>query len=438
MIGRFGRRFGSDRGMYPVKPGIIGALDVGSTKVACFIARADTSRGSGQNSLRILGIGHQVSRGVRAGTVVDMDAAEEAIRAAVEQAEDMAGVTLRNAIIGIACGQPTTKAIKVEVSIAGHEVGAQDLRHAHQYGRDQIASGDREVIHCTPGSYSIDGSRGIRDPRGMYGDRLGVSMHVVTAGHSPIRNLETCVQRCHLDVAGKVATPYASGIASLVADEMDLGVTVLDMGGGTTSIGVFFDGSMIMADVLPIGGNHITMDLARGLSTTLAQAERMKTLYGSALSSSTDGQEMMTIAHIGEDDPDATSQLPRSVLTGIISPRLEETFELVRDRLKESGLESIAGRRVVLTGGGSQLNGAREIAARILSKQVRLGRPTKIGGIAEATGGAAFSTCAGLALWAANRSGEMLEDGESEPEMPRQAYGTHGLAGITRWFKENF
>jgi cell division protein FtsA len=239
-------------------------------------------------------------------------------------------------------------------------------------------------------------------------------------------------------VAGKVAAPYASGISSLVADEMDLGVTVLDMGGGTTSIGVFFDGSLIMADVLPIGGNHITMDLARGLSTTLAHAERMKTLYGSALSSPNDGQEIMTIPQIGEDDPDAVSHLPRSVLTGIITPRLEETFELVRDRLQESGLEAIAGRRVVLTGGGSQLNGAREIAARILSKQVRLGRPAKLVGLAEATAGAAFSTCAGLALWAANRPGELLEERDAEDDMPRQAYGTYGLAGITRWFRENF
>lgn len=438
MIGRFGKRFGSDKGLYPVKPGIIGALDVGSTKVACFIVKADHSRLSGQRNLRVLGIGHQVSRGVRAGTIVDMDAAEEAIRAAVGQAEDMAGVTLRDAIIGIACGQPTTKTIKVEVSIAGHEVGAQDLRHALQHGREQIQSGDREIIHCAPGSYSIDGSRGIRDPRGMYGDRLGVSMHVVTAAQSPIRNLETCVQRCHLDVGGKVAVPYASGISSLVADEMDLGVTVLDMGGGTTSIGVFFDGNLIMADVLPIGGNHITMDLARGLSTTLAHAERLKTLYGSALSSPSDGHEMMMIPQIGEDDPDAASQLPRSVLTGIITPRLEETFELVRDRLQESGLESIAGRRVVLTGGASQLNGARETAARILSKQVRLGRPAKLVGLAEAAGGAAFSTCAGLALWAANRTGEALEDGEAEDDLPAKSYGTYGLAGITRWFRENF
>ena len=185
------------------------------------------------------------------------------------------------------------------------------------------------------------------------------------------------------------------------------------------------------------GGNHITTDLARGLSTSLAHAERMKTLYGSALSSPHDGHEMMAVPHIGEDDPEAVSHLPRSVLTGIIQPRLEETFELVRDRLHDSGLESIAGRRVVLTGGASQLNGAREIAARILSKQVRLGRPARLSGLAEATGGAAFATCAGLALFAASRPSEILS-GDGEDDVPRQAYGTYGIAGITRWFRENF
>jgi cell division protein FtsA len=164
----------------------------------------------------------------------------------------------------------------------------------------------------------------------------------------------------------------------------------------------------------------------------------MKTLYGSALASPHDDQEMMTIPHIGEDDADAVSQLPRSVLTGIIKPRLEETFELVRDRLQDSGVEGIAGRRVVLTGGASQLSGAREIAARILSKQVRLGRPVRLSGLAEATGSAAFSTCAGLTLWASNRGEEVFGERDVEIDMPGQAYGTYGLAGITRWFRENF
>jgi len=186
----------------------------------------------------------------------------------------------------------------------------------------------------------------------------------------------------------------------------------------------------------------VTSDIARGLSTSLSHAERMKTLYGSGLSGPNDGRETISVPHLGEEDPDSESQIPRSVLTGIIQPRLEETFELVRDRLLDCGLSSISGRRVVLTGGASQMNGAREIATRILSKQVRLGRPTRLSGLAEATGGPTFSVCAGLAIWAAQRPVE-VQNLRAETDIPQLGYGTHGIgsqgfAGLKRWFKENF
>ncbi|MCE9523070.1 MAG: cell division protein FtsA, partial [Alphaproteobacteria bacterium] len=319
MIGRSGKGSGG-RG---AKSGVFGALDVGSTKVSCFIVKPLGLREDGTPNLKVLGIGHQPSRGVRAGTVVDINSAEDSIRAAVEQAERMAGVTLQDVVVGISCGQPQSRTVAVEVSIAGHEVGEQDLYRAHLSGREQVPSGEREVIHCLPGSYAIDGSRGIRNPRGMVGDTLGVSMYAITAATGPMRNLETCIERCHLDIAGKVATPYAAGLSSLVAEEMDLGATVIDMGGGTTSIAVFFDGGLIHAEVLAVGGGHVTSDIARGLSTSLSHAERMKTLYGSGLSGPNDNSEMISVPHLGEDDPDSQSQIARSVLTGIIQPRLE-------------------------------------------------------------------------------------------------------------------
>lgn len=436
MIGRIGK------GGRPVRHGLIGALDVGTTHVACFIAKPLGNRDGGAPQLKVLGVGHHSSRGVRGGTVVDINSAEDSIRAAVDQAERAAGVTLKDVVVGISCGQPHSRTIAVEVSIAGHEVGEADLRRAHACGREQVPAGEREVVHCLPGSYSIDGSRGIRNPLGMVGDALGVSMHAITAVSGPIRNLETCIARCHLDIAGKVATPYAAGLATLVADEMDLGATVVDMGGGTTSISVFFDGNLIFADVLPIGGNHVTSDIARGLSTALGDAERIKTLHGSALMGPNDGRGMISVAHLGESDPDSETKVSQSMLAGIIQPRIEETFELVRDRLIDCGLSSISGRRVVLTGGASQLTGAREVAARILSKQVRLGRPMRVTGLTDASAGPSFSACAGLALWAAQRPVEM-QNLQSEADIPRLAYGTtggasHGFAGLRRWLKENF
>ncbi len=430
------------KGQRSHKGGIVAALDVGSTKVACFIVKIVATREDAEPQLKVLGIGHHASRGVRNATVVDINSAEDSIRAAVEQAERMAGITLKEAVVGVSCGQPQSRTINVEVSIAGHEVGDEDLRRAYATARAQVPSSERDVIHCMAGSYAIDGSRGIRNPRGMVGDTLGVSMHAVTAASGPIRNLEACVERCHLDITAKAATPYAAGLATLVADEMSLGATVIDLGGGTTSISVFFDGNLVFAEVLPIGGSHVTSDIARGLSTSLANAERIKTLHGSALSGPNDGRDLIKIAHLGEDDGEGESQISRSVLTGIIQPRIEETFELVRDRLADCGLASISGRRVVLTGGAAQMSGAREAAARVLSKQVRIGKPTRLVGLAESASGPSFAACAGLAIWASQRPNE-VKISRDESDAPTLAYGTHGGAsrgfgGLTRWIKEKF
>src|ERR1700747_1625715 len=240
----------------------------------------------------------------------------------------------------------------------------------------------------------------------MLGQRLGVNMHVVTASSASVRNHSSAIVRSHLEVDALVVSPYAAGLSCLVEDEVALGVTVIDMGGGTTTIGVFFDGNLIHADYVPVGGGHVTNDIARGLSTPLIHAERMKTLYGSAIPSAADERETISVPQVGEEDDGQANNVPKSLLVGIISPRLEETFELVRNRLEASGYDKIAGRRVVLTGGGCQLPGARELAGLILDKQIRIGRPMRVAGLAEATGGPAFSTGIGLLHFAMSERAE--------------------------------
>jgi cell division protein FtsA len=268
----------------------------------------------------------------------------------------------------------------------------------------------------------------------MFGDKLGVDMHLVTAAAGPLRNLQTCVQRCHLDIQALVVSPYAAGLATLVEDEMELGVTVIDMGGGATTIAVFFDGNAVFTDAIPIGGGHVTNDIARGLSTPLVHAERMKTLYGNCIPSPADERDMITVPQVGEEDPAQSTTIPKSILVGIVQPRMEETFELVRSHLEAGGFNKIAGRRVVLTGGASQLSGVRELAALVLDKQVRAGRPIRVGGLAEATGGPAFATAAGLLAYALAadvetlRPGRLISTGESN--------GVFGRLG--HWFRENF
>ncbi len=406
--------------------GVIAALDVGTSKVCCFVARAD------DESLRVTGIGHQLAHGMRAGAIVDMAAAERSILAAVHAAEQMAGETIREVYLNFSTGNPASHRIGVEVALNGHEIGNSDLRRVLSQGRLRCDTGERDVVHTIPLGYVIDGSRGIRDPRGMFGNRLGVNIHVVTAESGPLRNLTTTVARCHLDINTCVVSPYASGLAALVDDEVELGVTLVDMGGGSTGVAVFVEGDVAHTDVVPLGGNHITNDIARGLSTPIDHAERMKALFGSAMHSPADERETIDVRRVGEGDDAGANPVPRSHLVSIIRPRIEETFELVRSRLEASGFDKSAGRRLVLTGGASQLQGVRDLAAQIFDKQVRLGRPLDISGLAEATAGPAFSTCAGLLVYALKR----------RPEMPPRELTTQERAGahlgrIGQWLREN-
>lgn len=417
------------------RSGIVTALDVGTSKIACFIAKVEPGRlQNGHSPMRVIGIGHQVSRGIRNGTVVNMDLAEEAIRVAVDAAERMAGVTVKDVIVSVSSGEPKSQTIGVKSAVPAGEVQDQDVEKLIAHGKDNYELEGRRVLHAIPVNYSVDGSRGVRDPRGMFGEQVGVDLHMVTALTGPLRNLALCVERCHLELAGMTVSPYASGLAALVEDEIDLGVTVIDMGGGTTSLAVFFEGSLVYCDAIPLGGNHITNDIARGLSTPVAHAERMKTLYGSALASPSDERELIDVPQVGEGDSDTGNRIPRSMLTGIIQPRLEETLELVRDRLEASGFNQLAGRRVVLTGGAAQLNGARELAARILDKQVRVGQPLRLHGLADATGGPAFATCAGLLSYSQVSPLEL----SLEEHSPEKSESVGQLRRIGRWIKENF
>ncbi|PHQ69808.1 MAG: cell division protein FtsA [Sneathiella sp.] len=407
--------------------GPLAALDVGSTKVCCFVAVEEAGR------LRVTGIGHQVSRGLRAGGITNMEMAEEAIRSAVDAAERMAGETIREVNLGVSAGRPASQTVDVEMSIGGQEISERDLQRTLKEAQASYQPEGRTVIHALPVGYTVDGNRGIRDPRGMYGENLGISMHMVSLQNSHMRNIANCVERCHLSVRNIVSAPYASGLACLVEDEMDLGVTVIDMGGGSTSFAIFYDGEMVYNEVVPVGGSHVSNDIARGLSTTLINAERMKTLYGNALSSPADEKEIIDVPLIGESEHEIANHVPRSMLVGIIKPRIEEILELVNDRILASGFNKVAGRRAVLCGGAAQLAGVQELAARILDKQVRMGKPIRVKGLADATDGPAFTTAAGLLSFAVR---ERFDDNVKLPVEEKR--GKSRFLKVGNWFRDNF
>jgi len=298
--------------------------------------------------------------------------------------------------------------------------------------RELEVAGKDELIHAIPAGYILDGTHGIHEPRGMFGKILDVNIHALTALSPALKNISTCVTGNHLDVEGYCASAYASGLACLAQDEMDLGCILVDMGGGTTDIAVFFEGSVVYHTAIPIGGTHVTNDIARGLTCSRADAERIKTLFGSAMAAPGDDNDLIDVPQIGEDQHTHANHIPKSILTGIIQPRLEETFELVRAKLEDTGLNQFAGRRAVLTGGASQLSGLREMAQLILDKQIRLGHPVRVTGLAESTGGPAFATTAGILSYAAEHAEEYLD------ESPMVMHPGTLLQRMGQWLKENW
>jgi cell division protein FtsA len=254
----------------------------------------------------------------------------------------------------------------------------------------------------------VDATPGVEDPRGMICETLTARLHLVDAAQASLRNLGACLLRCDLEVEELVSAPFAAGLATLVEDEKQLGATVIDMGGGTTTLAVFAEGHLLHTAQLPVGGWHVTNDLARLLSTPLAHAERLKTLHGGVLGAPDDEREWLPVPLVGEDE-DQIARVPRAMVVGIIRPRLEETFELIKDRLEAAGLSQEMGRRVVLTGGASQLVGVRELAARVLDRQVRLGRPHPVRGLPETASGPAFASPLGLLAWAAGEGRPLLD-----------------------------
>lgn len=436
-----GGKSSSQGGTAGRKVRLLTVLDVGSSKVSCVIARLRPHESGAllpgrTHRMEVLGIGHQRSRGVKSGVIVDLDAAEQSIRLAVDAAERMAGLTVDSLIVNISAGRLKSETFTASVNLGGHEVELTDIRRVLAAGAKQALAAERHLVHSLPIGYTLDGERGIREPLGMLGDSLGVDMHVLTADAAPLRNLELCINRCHLSVEAIVATPYASGLAALVGDEAEMGAACIDMGGGTTTISVFSEGKFIHADAIAIGGNHVTMDVARGFSTRMEDAERLKVMYGSALPSAADDRDLISVPPIGDDERDVPNQYPRSVLTRIIRARVEETLELVRDRLNQSGLGHIVGKRVVLTGGASQLPGMPEVARRILARNVRIGRPLGIAGLPEAAKGAAFSATVGLLIYPQVAG---IEERSVKAASSGLMTGTGGrIQRVGQWLKDSF
>lgn len=407
------------------RTGLVAVLDVGSSKTICLIGRAE------QGSMKVLGAALRESGGIKSATVTSIVETEEAIREAVAAAESHADARIQNVLISVACGSPLSIRGRATAALDGALVSDAHLHALLREGRSRCQMEGYEIIQSAPTSYVVDEARGVHDPSGMYCQRIGVSMHAVGVRPSPLANLKLAVERCHLSVVGSLFSGYASGLSTLTDDEKQLGATLIDMGGGITSIAVFMEGQLVHADVVPIGGSHVTSDLARMLAAPMSAAERLKTLYGAALGDIETGTDVIAVPQMGEDGDEFAIRVPRSMLTRIIQPRLEEIFAQVQERLRAGGFDVAAGRRAVLTGGACQLAGTRELAQRVLNKQVRLGRPQTFNGLPAASAGPDYATALGLLMAGATMPPEALNpDFDPEPKQHKRGFIRDLVGGL--------
>ncbi len=397
------------------RPGLVAVLDVGSSKTVCLIGRADHGK------LQVLGAALRESHGIRGGTITHLGHAEESIRDAVAAAESMADARIQNVVISVNCGSPVSVTARAIAGLDGQLVTNAHLRVLLAEGRGKCRLEGYEIIQSEPTTYVVDEARGVKNPLGMYCQRIGVAMHGVAVRPSPLQNLKIAIERSHLTVVGTLFGAYASGYAALTDDEKQLGATVIDMGGGCTSIAVFNEGHLVHTDVVPMGGQQVTEDLCRMFTTPLSAAERIKTLWGAALGDLEASADVISVPQMGEDGEQSARRIPRSTLTRVIQARVEEILSHVQQRLRSSGYDVAVGRRAVLTGGGSQLAGMRDLAERVLNKQVRLGRPPMFAGL-PASAGPDYATAVGLLMAGATMAPETLNP-EVTADEPEQAGG---------------
>jgi cell division protein FtsA len=404
---------------------IIVGLDIGTTKVAAVVGEVV------DDGIDIIGIGSHPSAGLHKGVVVNIDATCSSITKAIEEAEQMAGCDISTVFAGIAGGHITSFNNNGIVAVKDREISEEDIGRVLDQAKAVAIPLDREVIHAIPQGYIVDDQDGIRDPIGMSGVRLEAKVHIVTGAVTSAQNIVKCAQRCGLNVADIVLEQIASSESVLHEDEKELGVALVDIGGGTTDLVIFVDGAVVHTSVISVGGQHLTNDIALGLRTPKAEAERIKQKLGCALVSLIDPEEMMEVPSVGGRPP---TEQPRQVLAHIIEPRVEEIFSLVHRSILDTGYGDLLASGMVITGGTTLLEGITEAAEQVTGLPVRNGVPFGFGGMKDMVENPIYATGAGLVNYGASFATERKSIFKvREDQVFNKVFGR-----MTEWFKEVF
>jgi cell division protein FtsA len=401
---------------------IVVGLDIGTTKVSAVVGEIS------EDGITILGVGTVPCRGLRKGIVSNIDWTVRAIKDAVEAAQTMAGVEIRTVYAGVAGSHIRSQSSDGVAAIAGGEVTRADVERALEGARAIPVDADRQILHVLPREFIVDAQDGIRDPIGMSGVRLGAKVNLVTAATSCVQNVIRCCERAGLAVADVVLEPLASAESVLSDDEKEIGVAVVDIGGGTTDLLLFIDGGIAFTGVIPVGGNNITNDIAAGLRTPMAEADRLKRISGCALGRMVGSEEEIEVPGVGGHAP---RKAQRRMLAEIIEPRVEEIFAVIRKRIEDTGMLEQLSAGVVLTGGAVLLEGMQEFAEEILGMPVRIGFPTGVRGITQLVNGPQHATGVGLVKYGASTilEAEARENAPSHSvtrmQSPSQVHQSH-------------
>ena len=400
---------------------LVVGLDIGTSKVVAIVGEIKAD-----GALEIVGIGSHPSRGLKKGVVVNIESTVQSIQRAVEEAELMAGCEIHSVYAGIAGSHVRSLNSHGIVAIKDKEVVQGDVERVIDAAKAVAIPADQKILHVLPQEYIIDSQEGIRDPIGMSGVRLEAKVHIVTGADSAAQNIVKCVQRCGLAVDDIVLEQLASSYAVLTEDEKDLGVCVVDIGGGTTDIAVFGGGAIRHTAVIPIAGDQVTNDIAVSMRTPTQYAEDIKVRYACALSQLANPDESIEVPSVGERP---SRRLARQTLAEIVEPRYEELFGLVRDELRRSGFEEAIAAGIVLTGGSARMEGTIELAEEVFHMPVRLGLPQHVTGLAEAVRSPIYSTAVGLLLYARDNT---------TSARGRRPSGKTVIDRMKSWFQGNF
>ena len=408
---------------------IIAALDIGSSKVCCLIGKLDS-----QKKISIIGAGFQESKGLLSGIITDMSALENSIRNCVASAEKMAAVRIKKINIGFSSINIDIENLNIEIDLKGSIVSQGDLDRAYNFLTEKHITGSRTILHIIPVQYSIDGNKGVKSPLGMFGDKLGVEISIISTDQNILKNFKNVVKQCDLEIDNIVYTPYAIGLSLLSDEEKELGVALLDIGSTLTSLSIFYNGAILHTKIIPLGGNMITNDISRIFSLSISDSERIKIINGQLIEELENSLSVIEVDSLGGEYD--SIEITRKDLIAVIKPRVNEIINSIKDQIIKSGYNHLIANRVVITGGAAQMDGLIDITSKTLEKKARLGKANIIKGVPDNMRSSSFSAINSLLTYSMITNNDINSKSITKKNKPEGFYVN--ILKFKNWIMENF